>query len=109
MERLRGYLDGILLSVLAQGDSYGYAIVQEVKERTQGSLSLKEGSLYPALRRLEAEQLISGYWGTDKDSGPRRRYYSLTESGKSRLLKIQREWTEEQQLLSTFLGKAATQ
>lgn len=104
-ERLRGYLDGILLSILATGDSYGYEIVQEVNERTGGALSLKEGSLYPALKRLEAERWIEGYWGTDKDSGPRRRYYSLTESGKGQLGKIRSEWTAEQRLLSVFLGK----
>jgi DNA-binding PadR family transcriptional regulator len=104
-ERIRGYLDGILLSILSTGDSYGYEIVQRVHELTQGSLTLKEGSLYPALKRLEAEQFIEGYWGTDKETGPRRRYYSLTENGKNQLKKIRTEWTAEQRVLSVFFGK----
>ncbi|WP_436663464.1 PadR family transcriptional regulator [Alicyclobacillus acidoterrestris] len=75
-ERIRGYLDGIVLSIVATGDTYGYEIVQKVNERTHGALHLKEGSLYPALKRLEAEHFIEGYWGTDKETGPRRRYYT---------------------------------
>ena len=104
-ERVRGYLDGILLAILSSGDSYGYEIVQQVNERTEGLLSRKEGSLYPALKRLEAEQFIVGYWGTDKDTGPRRRYYSVTEHGRKQLARIQREWTIEQRALSMLLGK----
>ncbi|GEO27894.1 PadR family transcriptional regulator [Alicyclobacillus acidoterrestris] len=104
-ERVRGYLDGIVLSILVTGDTYGYEIVQKVNERTHGALQLKEGSLYPALKRLEAEHFIEGYWGTDKETGPRRRYYTLTERGKSQLERIRREWTEEQRVLSVFLGR----
>lgn len=106
-ERLRGYLDGIVLAILSKGDSYGYEISQTVNEETDGALRLKEGSLYPALKRLEAERFIEGYWDTDKDSGPRRRYYALTEEGNNHLKQIQREWAKEQRLLSTFLGKVA--
>ncbi|QQE81060.1 helix-turn-helix transcriptional regulator [Alicyclobacillus sp. SO9] len=104
-ERIRGYMDGILLSILSTGDSYGYEIAQRVNHRTEGSLSLKEGSLYPALKRLEAEGWIEGYWGTDKENGPRRRYYKLNEIGKEQLTKIRSEWTAEQRVLSRFLGK----
>ncbi|EPZ42555.1 PadR family transcriptional regulator [Alicyclobacillus acidoterrestris] len=104
-ERLRGYLDVILLSILSEGDSYGYDIVQQVNEQTHGALLLKEGSLYPALKRLEANRFIGGYWGTDKDTGPRRRYYSITERGKTHLKELKREWYAEQRMLSTFFGK----
>lgn len=108
-ERLRGYLDGIVLSILSSGDSYGYEIVQKVNDMTEGYLSLKEGSLYPALKRLESERYVEGYWGTDKDSGPRRRYYSLSEGGKEQLARIRSEWRTEQRVLSAFLGKVAVQ
>ena len=104
-ERLRGYMDAVILSVLLQGDSYGYEIVQEVNARTQGALVLKEGSLYPALKRLEANRLIQGYWGTDKETGPRRRYYSVTERGTSHLEELRDDWNKEQHVLSVFLGK----
>jgi PadR family transcriptional regulator PadR len=104
-ERLRGYMDAIILSVLLNGDSYGYEIVQQVNTRTQGALMLKEGSLYPALKRLEANRLIEGYWGTDKETGPRRRYYSVSERGKNHLKALRNEWNDEQRVLSLFLGK----
>lgn len=106
-DRVRGYLDGIVLALLVEGDSYGYEIAQAVNARTGGALSLKEGSLYPALKRLEAEDSIAGYWGTDKETGPRRRYYRLTARGRDRLEQIRREWAVEQQTLAVFLGKAA--
>ncbi|MCF8568280.1 PadR family transcriptional regulator [Alicyclobacillus tolerans] len=102
-EPLRGHLDAILLSVLTNGDSYGYEITQAVNEQTDGALVLKEGSLYPALKRLESSRFIEGYWGTDKDSGPRRRYYSITEHGRHHLETLKREWDAEQKLLSVFL------
>ncbi|MCF8564579.1 PadR family transcriptional regulator [Alicyclobacillus tolerans] len=104
-ERLRGYLDVILLSTLLDGDSYGYDIAQQVRDQTHGALAIKEGSLYPALKRLEANRFIDGYWGTDKDSGPRRRYYRITDRGKSHLRELQEEWNAEQRLLSVFFDK----
>lgn len=101
-DSLRGRLDVILLSILARGDSYGYLITQAVHEQTDGALLLKEGSLYPALKRLESSRFIEGYWGTDKDSGPRRRYYSITEQGRHHLKALKREWDAEYELLSLF-------
>ncbi|MCL6443856.1 MAG: PadR family transcriptional regulator [Alicyclobacillus sp.] len=104
-ERLRGYLDAIILSILLDGDSYGYEIAQQVNLLTKGALELKEGSLYPALKRLESSRFIEGYWGTDKDTGPRRRYYSITQRGKTHLEELQRAWDMEQRVLSVFFRK----
>ncbi|MFD1675502.1 PadR family transcriptional regulator [Alicyclobacillus fodiniaquatilis] len=106
---LRGHLDGIILAILINGDAYGYDIAQQVHRRTEGVFSLKEGSLYPALKRLEAEQFIQGYWGTDKENGPRRRYYHLTERGKQHFEVIRAAWMAEQRTLSLFFGKVAPQ
>ncbi|MFD1674075.1 PadR family transcriptional regulator [Alicyclobacillus fodiniaquatilis] len=98
-------MDVILLSILSEGDSYGYDIVQQVNDLTHGALLLKEGSLYPALKRLEANHFIEGYWGTDKNTGPRRRYYSIKERGRTHLKGLKREWDAEQLVLSMFFRK----
>lgn len=106
-ERIRGHMDAIVLSVLLCGDSYGYEIVQQVNVSTEGALQFKEGSLYPALKRLEANGFIEGYWGTDKDTGPRRRYYTITGKGKIHFEELRKEWQDEQQIVSVFLGREA--
>jgi len=77
---LKGSLDILLLVLLERGPRYGYQIVKEVRERSQGVLDLKEGTLYPALHRLEQAGLVEGYWETRPD-GADRRYYRLTPQG----------------------------
>lgn len=104
-ESMRGYLDAIVLSILHSGDSYGYDIAQQVNNQTQGALLLKEGSLYPALKRLESGRFIEGYWGMDKDTGPRRRYYTITERGNTRFKELYEEWRAEQKLMFRFFRR----
>lgn len=77
---LKGSLDILLLALLEQGPLYGYQIVKEVRSRSEGALELKEGTLYPALHRLEQAGLIEGYWQPRAD-GADRRYYRLTPEG----------------------------
>lgn len=105
-DMIKGYIDPIVMSIIAKGDTYGYEIAKNVEQQTNGALELKEGTLYPALRRLEAEKLIDGYWGTDK-GGPRRRYYRITKSGINALEKAKESWRENKRLLGLFLGEAA--
>ena len=102
---LKGFVDSVILSILSQGDSYGYEIARSVNGKTDGALVLKEGTLYPALRRLEAEQYIEGYWGTEQE-GARRRYYRITQRGRGALDRARDEWSRDKQLLSRFLGEA---
>lgn len=104
-DMLKGFIDPIVLSVVEQGDTYGYQIAKYVNEQTNGALELKEGTLYPALRRLEAEHLIEGFWGSET-GGPRRRYYRITKQGLSTLASSREAWTNYQRILSTFLGEA---
>ena len=87
---LSGTLEMMMLDVLAQGDSYGYEIVQTVLSRSGGRFELKEGSLYPALHRLERQQLLSSYWG--EYDGRRRKYYKLTAAGQTALAARRQEW-----------------
>ncbi len=87
---LAGTLELMMLDVLAQGPSYGYEIVQTVLGRSAGQLELKEGSLYPALHRLERQKLLEAYW--TEHEGRRRKYYKLTTSGRKTLAARRLEW-----------------
>jgi PadR family transcriptional regulator PadR len=87
---LRGYLDPIILAVLAEGPLHGYAVIEELKARSGGQLDLPEGTVYPALHRLERRGLLRSAW--TKAEGRRRRNYRLTTSGRRELESKTREW-----------------
>jgi DNA-binding PadR family transcriptional regulator len=82
---------GLVLSILAEGPSYGYAIIQRVRELSGEALQWTDGMLYPVLHRLEKEGLIESEWQT-ADSGRERKYYSLTNSGRKAKAKEQNDW-----------------
>ena len=87
---LTGTLELMMLEVLSQGPSYGYEIVQTVLTRSGGHLELKEGSLYPALHRLERQKLLGSSW--TEHEGRRRKYYKLTAAGRKALDAKRTEW-----------------
>ena len=89
---LRGNLDLILLSILEHRPLYGLAIIQEAKARTNGYFDFKEGSLYPALYRLEQEGLLTAERGEIGGHGKPRKYYRLTEGGRERLARKRDEY-----------------
>ncbi|MBR4082285.1 MAG: PadR family transcriptional regulator [Clostridia bacterium] len=99
---LRGYTDTIILSQLAEGDSYGYQINKRVTEISGGGLEMKEATLYTAFRRLENAGLIRSYWGNET-TGARRRYYALTPAGLNRLLNDRQAWRETKSVMSKLL------
>lgn len=78
----RGFVNNTILECLLDGDKYGYEIIKEVKDKTDGKVVLKEPSLYSSLKRFEQKGYITSYWG-DSDIGGRRHYYSLTEPGRN--------------------------
>src|SRR5437667_3976348 len=85
-DALRGHLESLVLSALRRGETHGFEILRRLEEAGSGGLRLKEGSLYPALYRLEAAKLIRGEWEVDSSRrGPRRRIYHLTTKGRRRL------------------------
>lgn len=90
-ELLKGNTDTLLLALLYAEPMYGYQIVKEVNQRSSGYFAFKEGTLYPALHRLERARLIEGRW-EDTPNGVRRRYYFITERGKQELSDRQKEW-----------------
>jgi len=89
-EALKGHLDLLLLAALEGRPAHGYAVVETLRRRSAGTFDLPEGTLYPALHRLEGAGLVSSRW--TEDSGRRRRVYQVTAQGRKRLAKRQAEW-----------------
>ncbi len=81
----------LVLAILAEGDSYGYAILKRVRELSGGDLAWTDGMLYPVLHRLERLGFIEARWET-ADSGRRRRYYRLTSRGRTQLAEERKQW-----------------
>lgn len=81
----------LVLAILAEGDSYGYAILQRVRELSNGQMEWTDGMLYPVLHRLERLGHITARWET-ADSGRRRKYYGITASGRAQLASDLRQW-----------------
>src|SRR5271167_1343704 len=89
-ERLKGNLDLLLLSVLSCGPAHGYAIISALRDRSEGLFDLPEGTIYPALHRLEDAGLLSSDWAAAE--GRRRRVYALTDEGAAALAAQQTQW-----------------
>ena len=104
-ERLKGNLDLLLLSVLSSGPAHGYAIISALRDRSGGTFDLPEGTIYPALHRLEDAGLLVSTW--DRAQGRRRRVYGLTDQGAAALAAQQTEWRKFAGGVHAVLGWAA--
>jgi DNA-binding PadR family transcriptional regulator len=91
----------LLLSILEDKDSYGYAIIKEVKKISADEIQWTEGMLYPVLHRLEKQDLISSYWQSP-EGGRKRRYYRITKAGKRELAALKKQW----QVVNSTLHKS---
>ena len=89
-ETLRGHLDFLLLTIIADEPAHGYRIIEELKRRSAGAFDLPEGTVYPALHRVEQSGLLSSSWADG--AGRRRRVYRLTARGRRALAVARREW-----------------
>jgi PadR family transcriptional regulator, regulatory protein PadR len=105
-ELLKGSLELMLLALLSHEPLYGYRIVREVRARSAQVLNLREGSLYPALHRLEGAGLIEGYWQT-RDDGADRRYYRITGEGRVALAEREAEWRRFVAAVDGVIGSAS--
>jgi PadR family transcriptional regulator, regulatory protein PadR len=101
-ERLKGHLDMLLLSVLAAGPAHGYAVITALRARSEGEFDLPEGTVYPALHRLEGAGLLSSSW-SDAD-GRRRRVYALTGKGATALADQRTAWARFAGGIGAVLG-----
>ena len=81
----------LVLAILAEGDSYGYAIIKRVAELSGGQLQWTDGMLYPVLHRLERNGLVAAEWG-ESETGRSRKYYSITKAGRKQLAAQREQW-----------------
>ncbi|KOS54306.1 PadR family transcriptional regulator [Rhodococcus rhodochrous] len=81
----------LVLGILAEGESYGYAILKRVKDLSRGRIQWTDGMLYPLLHRLERSGYVSASWGSS-DTGRRRKHYAITDAGRSALAERRSQW-----------------
>lgn len=103
-EPLKGHLDTLILGVVMRRPAHGYAIIESLRERSGGVFDLPEGTVYPALHRLERAGLLASRW--DTSTGRRRRVYRLTARGRSALSKQTQQWQVFSSAVSGILGGA---
>jgi transcriptional regulator len=103
-DKLRGSLDLLILKTLRRGPLHGYGITLAVETGSQGELLVEDGSLYPALHRLEAEGLVTAEWRPGASSRPAK-FYTLTPSGRKALEQRTADWRAFASTLSTFLDQ----
>ena len=104
-DRLQGTLDLLILRVLRQGTQHGWGIAQHIQQLTREVLQVNQGSLYPALRRLEERGWIEAEWGTSENNR-RARFYSLTRGGQRQLAEETASWEEFVLAVSRVLHNA---
>ena len=102
---LPGTLDMLVLKTLSLGSLHGYAIAQHIERSTEAVLKVEQGSLYPALERLQGAGLITAKWGTSP-TGRKARYYTITASGRKRLGQEISEFDRLSLAISRVLGRA---
>ena len=92
-ELIKGSIDSLLLSLIGEQPMYGYQIIKELESRSQGYFKFKEGTLYPALHRLERAGVIQGKWEV-LPSGQQRKYYHMTAKGQAALTDSRGKWLD---------------
>ncbi len=103
-QELKGHLDLLLLSVVAEGPAHGYAVISRLRERSNGGFDLPEGTVYPALHRLERAGLLDADWTTA--NGRRRKTYRLTPAGGRALEEKRNGWEEFTTAVRLVIGGA---
>lgn len=100
-ETLKGHLDSLILAVVAAEPAHGYAIIEELKRRSRGAFELPEGTVYPALHRLERAGLLESSWSAA--SGRKRRVYRLTRRGRRQLEARRSQWRDFARAVNSVL------
>lgn len=101
-EVLKGHLDTLLLAAVGESPAHGYLIVERLRSRSQGTFELSEGTIYPALYRLEDAGLLTSRWS--RESGRRRRVYQLTRRGRAALATGRQDWRGFAHAVDAVLG-----
>lgn len=100
---IRGHINTIILRSLADGDKYGYEIIAEIERKSHGQYSLKQPSLYSALKRLESQGYVTSYWGGSVGGG-RRKYFSLSDEGVKIAEQNQSEWEYSRTIIDSLIS-----
>lgn len=103
-ELVKGSTSLMLLQLLVEKDMYGYEIVKLMEARSDHILQVKEGTLYPALHKLERQQYVEAYW-QHPEKGPARKYYRITEIGKQILEEKTSEWQSFVRVVDKVIGR----
>ena len=106
-ELLKGNTDSLLLYLISCQPTYGYQIIKELEKRSNGYFQFKEGTLYPALHRLEKDKLIKGKWQM-LPNGQQRRYYYITKRGQQVLAKRLATWQDFSTAIKAIIQPEAT-
>lgn len=101
---LWGTVDTLILELVSSGPTYGYEIAQTIVAKSRGSFEITEGSLYPALHRLERQKLLASFW--QEPDGRERKYYKLTPAGRTALAARRTEWKKFSAGVQAILGEA---
>ena len=101
-EALKGHLDLLLLAVLAESPAHGYAVIDNLRRRSGGAFDLPEGTIYPALHRLEKDGLLVSTWS--EEAPRRRRVYRITLKGEQTLARRQQEWRRFAEAVEATIG-----
>ncbi|WP_456279328.1 PadR family transcriptional regulator [Bacillus sp. AK128] len=104
-ELVKGSTSLILLQLLEQQDMYGYQLVKEMEEKSGHALQVKEGTLYPALHKLEQKGYVEAYW-QEQEKGPARKYYKITNEGQKILEHKTKEWNHFVNMIQGFIGRS---
>jgi transcriptional regulator len=102
-DAFNGQLDSLVLATVADEPAHGYVILQRLRQRSSGAFELAEGTLYPALHRLERDGLLNSSWSTE--GGRRRRVYRLTRSGRAALRVRRQQWSQFARAVEAVLGE----
>ncbi len=103
---LRGTLPALILEAVERQADHGYSIAQRIKGRSKGVLDFKEGTLYPALHKLELEGALESY--ERMENGRARRYYRITKAGRAELAKGRKEWSQVSRAVTVILAGGLT-
>ncbi|WP_042220598.1 PadR family transcriptional regulator [Oceanobacillus manasiensis] len=106
-ELVKGSTSLLVLQLLEERDMYGYELVKEMDQRSEHNLQIKEGTLYPALHKLEKQEYIECYW-QNQEKGPARKYYRITEQGKEMLEEKTSEWHRYVQVMNNLIRRNET-
>lgn len=98
---LKGNIDLILMSIISSKDMYGYEMIQVLNQSSHDEYSMSEGTLYPALKRLETQEAIESYW-VEQENGRPRKYYTLTNKGRKLLDDKLLDWSKINKLISKW-------